>query len=315
MCFAVRRCDMGLLRALSLILSVFLVLTSVSLVSFAEEAVRSGVVTGDNVNVRSGAGTAHGTIGIQLSRGHAVTILGEANDSSGALWYQIRFTFGGAEHTGFMHSNYIRVTSVPTPSTPPAENTDFETQLAAFPEDYKAAIIALHEAHPSWNFIAYDTELDWNTVQNLENRLGWSYINDGVISHYSTAAGSYDWESDTYFVKEGSNWYQAHPAMVAYFMDPRNFLNDTDIFQFELLAFSPASQTEEAVTQMLAGTFMEGKTTVNAAGEEVSYARAFLDAANTAGVSAFHLVARCIQEIGWEGNPCAFGTYSGYEGY
>lgn len=315
MCFAVRRCDMGLLRALSLILSVFLVLTSVSLVSFAEEAVRSGVVTGDNVNVRSGAGTAHGTIGIQLSRGHAVTILGEANDSSGALWYQIRFTFGGTEHTGFMHSNYIRVTSVPTPSTPPAENTDFETQLAAFPEDYKAAIIALHEAHPSWNFIAYDTDLDWNTVQNLENRLGWSYINDGVISHYSTAAGSYDWESDKYFVREGSNWYQAHPAMVAYFMDPRNFLNDTDIFQFELLAFSPASQTEEAVTQMLAGTFMEGKTTVNAAGEEVSYARAFLDAANTAGVSAFHLVARCIQEIGWEGNPCAFGTYSGYEGY
>ena len=306
---------MGLLRALSLILSVFLVLTSVSLVSFAEEAVRSGVVTGDNVNVRRGAGTAHGTIGIQLSRGHAVTILGEAKDSSGALWYQIGFTFGGTEHTGFMHSNYIRVTSVPTPSTPPAENTDFETQLAAFPEDYKASIIALHEAHPSWNFIAYDTDLDWNTVQNLENRLGWSYINDGVISHYSTAAGSYDWESDTYFVKEGSNWYQAHPAMVAYFMDPRNFLNDTDIFQFELLAFSPASQTEEAVTQMLAGTFMEGKTTVNAAGEEVSYARAFLDAANTAGVSAFHLVARCIQEIGWEGNPCAFGTYSGYEGY
>ena len=305
------------LRVLSLFFSVLFVLTSFSPVAFAEGEPRSGVVTGDYVNVRSGPGTAYASIGIQLNKDHAVTVLGEAADSSGGAvpWYQIRFTYGNAERTGYMRSDYIRIVSTPSPVTPPAENPDFETQLAAFPESYKASIIALHEAHPSWNFIAYQTGLDWAEVQRLENRLGWSYINDGVISHYSTAAGSYDWETDTYFVKEGSNWYQAHPDMVAYFMDPRNFLNETDIFQFELLAFSPATQTETAIAQMLAGTFMEGKTTKNLAGEEVSYARAFWDAANAAGVSAFHLVARCIQEVGWGGSSCSLGTYFGYEGY
>lgn len=311
-------------RALSLFLSLLLILTSVSITSFAEGETRSGVVTGDNVNVRSGPGTNHDSIGIQLSTGHAVTVLGEASDSRGGSvpWYQIRFTYNSTEYTGFMRSDYVRIVPEPTPDTPPAEtpdtppaaNPDFETQLAAFPEDYKEAIVALHEAHPSWNFIAYDTDLDWNAVQSLENRSGWSFINDGVISHYSTAPGSYDWETDTYVVREGSNWYQAHPAMVAYFMDPRNFLNETDVFQFELLAFS-SSQTEETIGQMLRGTFMEGQTLLNNQGETVSYARAFLDAAVSANVSAFHLVARCIQEVGWDGSSCSRGTYPGYEGY
>ncbi len=311
-----RRCGIGSIRALSLFLSLLLILTSFSFSAFAEE-IGAGVVTGDHVNVRSGPGTSHATVGIQLNKGHAVTVLGEEPDSAGGTipWYRIRFSFQGSDRTGYIRSDYVRVIPTEPPEAPPAVNPDFQTQLAAFPEDYKAALTALHQLHPSWNFVAFETDLDWASVQNLENRLGWSYINDGVISHYSTAPGAYDWESDTYFVKEGTNWYQAHPDMVAYFMDPRNFLNETDIFQFELLAFSPASQTEQAIALMLDGTFMEGKTTLNLAGEEVSYARAFLDAANTAGVSAFHLVARCIQEVGWNGTACSLGTYPGFENY
>ncbi len=305
------------LRILSLFLSLILVATSFTVITFAEGETRSGMVKGTGVNVRSGPSTSHATIGIQLSTGHAVTVLGEAPDAKGGAipWFHIQFSFGGSTHTGYMRSDYIDVIPAPNPDTPPPANPDFETQLAAFPEDYKAALTALHQLHPTWNFVAYDTDLDWAEVQRLENRLGWSFINDGIISHYSTASGSYDWETDTYVVKEGANWYQAHPDMVAFYMDPRNFLNETDIFQFELLAFSPASQTEEAIGQMLAGTFMEGKTTPNLAGETVSYARAFLDAANTAGVSAFHLVARCIQEVGWGGSSSSLGTYPGYEGY
>ncbi len=302
-------------RTLSLFLSLLLILSSFSYPVFAEGEPRAGIVTGNGVNVRSGPGKSHPSIGVVLNSGHAVSVLGEAADASGVPWYQISFTLRGGSYTGYMHSDYIRILPTVNPDAPPVENPDFETQLAAFPEDYKAALTALHQLHPSWNFIAYETDLDWTAVQKLENRLGWSYINDGIISHYSTAGGSYDWETDTYFVKEGSNWYQAHPDMVAFFMDPRNFLNENDIFQFELLAFSPASQTEEAIALMLDGTFMEGKTTMNLAGAEVSYARAFLDAANNAGVSAFHLVARCIQEVGWGGSSCSLGTYPGYEGY
>ena len=305
-----------ILRAVSLFL---FVLTAFSLLSVSVFAESPGTVTGDYVNVRSGPGTNYGTIGIQLNRGHEVTVLESAPDAKGGStpWYKISFWYNGSSYVGYMRSDYVSVTTVLPPDLPPMEeeNTDFESQLAAFPESYRAALQELHRLHPSWNFVAFNTGLDWYAVQDLENRSGWSLINDGVISHYSTAPGSYDWETDTYFVKEGTNWYQAHPDMVAYFMDPRNFLNETDIFQFEQLAFSPATQTEETIALMLSGTFMAGKTLTNSSGQTVSYARAFLDAASSANVSAFHLVARCIQEIGWGGNSCAFGTYPGYEGY
>jgi len=298
-------------RACSLVLSLLLILTSFSFAALAEGEARAGIVCGDNVNVRVGPGTNHASIGLKLSTGHEVTVLGEEADSQGKAvpWYRITFTYEGSEKSGYIRSDYVRL--IPQVST----NPDFETQLAAFPEEYREALKAIHEIHPAWNFIAFDTGLEWDEVQRLENRSGWSFINDGIPSHYSTAPGSYNWETDTYVVREGRNWYQAHPDMVAYYMDPRNFLNENDLFQFELLAFSPESQTEENLALMLSDTFMHGKTTQNTAGEEVSYARAFLDASTLAGVSAFHLVARCIQEVSRSGSSCTSGDYPGYEGY
>ncbi|MBR3837012.1 MAG: SH3 domain-containing protein [Clostridia bacterium] len=279
-----------------------------------EPVTRKGMVNGTDVNVRSGPGTGNPTIGIRVNIGQEVTILGEARDGNNALWYSVTFVKDGTTYNGFIHGDYVTVIPDVAP-LPPEENKSFEEQLAAFPENYKAALIAIHEVHPSWNFEAFDTGLDWAAVQELENRSGWSYINDGILSHYSTASHSYDWGTDTYYVREGSNWYQAHPDMVAYYMDPRNFLNENDLFQFELLAFSAAVQTEETLANMLRGTFMEGKTLLNNQGAEISYARAFLDAANAFNVSAFHLITRCIQEVGWGGTDCSHGTYPGLEGY
>ncbi len=305
----------SLLRAASLFFFILLAIVMLSVSVFAESP---AVVTGDNVNVRTGPGTNYGKTGIKLNTGHSVTVLESAPDAQGGStpWYKISFVYNGSPYTGYMRSDYVYVTPTLPPDLPPMEedDPDFEAQLAAFPEDYRPALRELHSLHPSWNFEAFYTDLDWEAVQALENRSGWSLINDGVISHYSTAPGSYDWATDTYVVREGSNWYQAHSAMVAFFMDPRNFLNETDIFQFERMAFSSA-QTEESIEQMLQGTFMAGKTLLNNQGQTVSYARAFLDAATSANVSAFHLIARCIQEVGWGGNACAWGTYSGYEGY
>lgn len=297
-------------RALSFLLCIFLLTAQLVVPAFAQGETATGLVTGDYVNIRTAPGTYDTVVITQVHYGQSVTVLGSEADRDGDLWYHISFVKDGTPYTGYIFNKYLSVIPA-APSTPPAENPDFETQLAAFPESYKAGLRAIHAQHPSWNFEAFQTNLDWNTVQSLENRLGWSYINDGIISHYSTAPGSYDWETDTYFVREGSNWYQAHPDMVAYFMDPRNFLNESELFQFEKLAFSAASQTEENIAAMMRGTFMEGKTTLNAEGVEVSYARAFLDAAAAANVSAFHLVTRCIQEVGWSGSACVHGSYGG----
>lgn len=309
-------------RILSLILCLTFLLLQFPLAVMAEGETRKGVVTANSVNVREDAGTHKSNphtdqnqnkIVVAVSSGQAVTILGEKLDCDGDMWYHVSFTYNGTSYQGYIYNVYVGI--VHDVEIPVVENKNFEEQLSAFPEEYHAALKALHEEHPSWHFEAFITDLVWSEVQDKENVLGKSFIDDGIISHYSTIAGSYDWETDTYYVQEGSNWYQAAPGMVAYYMDPRNFLNENDIFQFEKLAFSSASQTEENIEAMLQGTFMAGKTVKNYDGTEISYAKAFLDAAETYNVSAFHLITRCIQEVGWNGNACSLGTYSGYTGY
>lgn len=313
-------------RILSLILCILLLALHFPLAVLAEEVTdpkpRKGYVTKNSVNVREDAGTHKSNphtsqnqnkILVAVSTGQPLTILDEKLDCDGDMWYHVTFTKDGADYNGYIYHTYVAV--VPESDAPIVENMDFETQLAAFPEEYHAALKALHEARPSWHFEAVITDLVWSEVQDKENVLGKSYINDGIISHYSTMAGSYSWETDTYYVQEGSNWYQAAPEMVAHFMDPRNFLNESDIFQFEKLAFSSTSQTEENIEAMLKGTFMAGKTIKDTSGEEISYAKAFLLTAELYNVSAFHLITRCIQEVGWNGNSCTAGTYPNYENY
>ncbi len=302
-------------RFLCLLLSLILLVLSIPVTTVFAEETRQGTVNGDGVRVRTDAGTDFNSI-CKLYRGHEVVVHGEAVASKGTdsyNWYRITFTYNNEAKEGYIAANYVTLKA--SSDIPVVENPNFETQLAAFPEDYKAGIRALHELHPSWNFEAFNTGLNWSYVQELENRLGYSFTNSKYKSHYSTAPGSYDWETDTFVVMEGKTWYQASPAMVAYFMDPRNFLTESDIFQFEKLAFSEESQPLAAVEAMMKGTFMEGKSTVDNEGKPITYAQTFLSVAKTYNVSAFHLVTRCIQEVGWDGNECSSGTYPGYEGY
>jgi len=280
---------------------------------------KEGYVIGDNVRVRSGPGTEHPPVlhegsEVRMFVGYRLYLMEEAvPDSGGGVtpWYLIYFTYEGKVYRGYMRSDFIKPKIVA--ETPSFENKDFEKELAGFPEEYHAALRAIHEAHPSWHFEAVKTGLDWYYVQANENVYRRSMTNSTIISYRSTERG-YDWSTDTYFPLEAGVWYQASPLLVAYHMDPRNFLDDQSIFQFEKLAFS-SIQTEETIAAMLKGSFMENAVIKDPNGNDITYAETFLIAAQLADVSAFHLVTRCIQEVGWKGTACAHGNYPGYEGY
>lgn len=62
----------------------------------------AAVVNCDALNMRSGAGTGNSVVAT-LTRNTAVTITGEAKDSSGTVWYKI--TVNGK--TGYVHSSYL----------------------------------------------------------------------------------------------------------------------------------------------------------------------------------------------------------------
>lgn len=192
----------------------------------------------------------------------------------------------------------------------------FSQQLTAqgFPDSYVASLTVLHESYPQWEFEAVDTGLDWKTVLEKESANGVNLVPKSTDdSRKSTAEGAYDWEKDTWTIYDGSSCVAAHPDYIAYYMDPRNFLNETDIFQFENLGYS-ASQTEQGIRAILASTFME-KSVKDTDGTTLDYAKAFMEIGKKVSVSPYHLASRVRQEQGLKGSSMISGTYKGYEGY
>lgn len=218
---------------------------------------RTASINGTNVNVRSGPGTTNSVI-TRLTKGAAVTVIGEQTASDGALWYQIRFTgSGGAQTTGYVSSAYIKF---PVSYT---SDADFEAYLTAqgFPESYKDSLRALHAQYPNWIFTAQQTGLNWDDVIYNESIVGTNLVSSQSISSWkSTAAGAYDWNTSTWPGFDGSSWVAASQEIISYYMDPRNFLDEHYVFQFLLQSYDGSVQNIEGLQTMLKGTFMEGGT-------------------------------------------------------
>ena len=275
----------------------------------AAGAYATGTITGGNVYVRNAAGTSGTTKVVSLNWNHQVDIIGETK-VNGVVWYNVKGTLNGKDFTGWTISTYIKVNYNNT-----GDNTDFVTAMknAGFPDSYIPNLTALHNKYPSWTFEAVKIGLDWNTVIENESRNGLNVVSKTADdSKKSTAVGAYDWATNTWTEYE-KGWVSANSAYIAYIMDPRNFLDETNIFQFQSLAYS-ANDNLSGVNAILKGTFMEG--TKKYSTESINYANTFLDVAKNTGVSAYHLASRVKQEQGKNGtSPLISGTYSGYKGY
>ncbi|MBR5266780.1 MAG: SH3 domain-containing protein [Lachnospiraceae bacterium] len=214
---------------------------------------RQATVGATTLNVRSGPGTGN-TIVKKLSHGAAVTVIGEAKDSAGTTWYKIRFTSGTETKEGYASAEYIQFpTSVSTDS-------DFEKYLKqqGFPDSYKDSLRTLHAEHPTWIFQAQKTGLDWNEVIENEAAVGANLVGNSSISSWkSTEYGAYDWNTGVWTGFDGASWVAASEEIVCYYMDPRNFLNDTYIFQFLNHNYDSAHQTKDGLQSMVKGTFLE----------------------------------------------------------
>ena len=186
---------------------------------------------------------------------------------------------------------------------------------AGFPESYCNSLLALHQKYPEWQFVPVQTGLDWNTVIANESVTGRNLIEASANdARKSTDPASYNWAANTWYGFDGPGWVGASSQYIAYCMDPRNFLNENYIFQFETLEYAPY-QTADGVRNILSNTFMAGNYT-DTDGSVRGYADTFAEIGTNLGVSPYHLAARCKQEQGVKGtSPLISGTYAGYEGY
>lgn len=275
----------------------------------ASAANMTGSCTADVLNVRSGAGTGYSKTGT-VSYGDSLTILSETTDSSGAKWYKISC----GNLTGYVSAAYVQLTSSGSQGS---SDADFESYMTkqGFPESYKPYLRKLHEQHPKWIFTAQKLGVDWNTALKEECVVGRNLVHSSALASWkSMEKGAYDFNGGYWYGLDGS-WVAASKEIIMYYMDPRNFLNDTYIFMFENQSYDPSYQTESGVKTILADTFMSGSYTCPDTKKKYTYSQTFMDAAKKSGVSPYHLASRCRNEQGVNGAPQSLGTVKGYENY
>ncbi|MBR2706378.1 MAG: hypothetical protein IKE74_03965 [Mogibacterium sp.] len=154
---------------------------------------------------------------------------------------------------------------------------DYLTQQG-FPKAYRKKLKALHKTHPNWGFVAYSTKIKWTDALARQTRNGASLVHGSYGSKYRSGSRQ---------VEPG--WYNAGSTVVAYYMDPRNFLTEDRIMMFEDLTYKPAYQTASVVSTILAPTKLPSKGFT---------ANIFINAAKKNNVSPVFLAARARQEVG-----------------
>ena len=268
------------------LLCLCLLLCSIPAAVWATEDKLTGTVELDNgyLNVRQEAPS--GTIIGKLYDGDKVTILDTAV-IDGKKWHKVT----DGKVTGWSSADYIVI------HYSYENDADFEAYLTAqnFPESYKVKLRQVHAQYPKWVFNAQHLSMTWETAVAEESKPLKNAVQQPE-AWMSMEKGAYNWSTGTYAAVDSGGWVTAAPAVVAYFMDPRNFLDATYIFQFEDLKYV-STHTVEGVKAILSSRY-DG------------YAEDLLKAAKEAQVSAYHLATRMEQE-----GSKIDGTYAGYEGY
>lgn len=257
-----------------------------------------------------------------LTSGHTVYLRGVAV-SAGINGlekpvYWISFFKDGEECSGYVEGRYLAYSDEEwvawekeylTPvysedeiscDTASDEEDEFK-DIEAFPESYRKALKELKKAHPDWKFVALKTGLDFDTSVSKE-------MGDKSWISITNSNKEKGWVGDN---APQSGWAYATRSAVAYHMDPRNFLTESYIFQFEQLTFNKSYHNVEAVQKFLDNTFMKGMIP----DDDCTYAEAFYNIGSSRKISPVHLASRVYQEQGKGTSALISGTYEGYEGY
>ncbi len=170
-----------------------------------------------------------------------------------------------------------------------------ELTQKGFPADYAEALTRLHLLYPAWEFEPLPVARSWRDTVALETKDAKTNLihNSDRFSKYrhKTNATLYD-----------SGFYQASQEAVSYFLDPRNFLTEADIFQFYDQRTS-AVTSREALNAVISGTFMENGRLENGQ----TYASALMRIGEEVGIDPVFLAVRLRQEQGDGKSPLLGG--------
>lgn len=276
----------------------------------SDTSTKKAFIRGTSVRIRDKE--VNGAVVVQLNTGHDLEIIDQTQGEDNYTWYHVRFVYQGQTKEGYVRSDLINMSGS---SGGKAEISDeeFEKVIAPLPEGYKNPLRQLHAQYPKWKIVPVDTGLEWGDVVEAECAIGKNLTSiNSIPSWKSTDPRAYNSTKDQWYGFDGGSWASASPEVIRYYLDPRNFLDDTGIFQFETLEYQDY-QNEGGCASILSGSFMSGSYT-DTDGVTRSYANTFLEAGRLNGISPYHLASRCLQEQGLYGkSECVKGDTPGYE--
>lgn len=166
----------------------------------------------------------------------------------------------------------------------------------------KEKIKKLQKEHPNWNFKILYTGIDWKEAITYEYT-GHGSSPKNLVPDSSSYSGEWVCSCCGDKVYDSGSWKCASISAIKYMMDPRAFLNSSDIFQFLELSYNKESgYSKDVVKSMLSGSFLE----------KDEYINAIMEACKKNNVNPYYIVARIIQEQGKSGSVLTKGE--GYKG-
>ena len=210
----------------------------------------------------------------------------------------------------FIMVNILPISTVKAASTYEQRVTN---GIDSFPESYQILLrdFVEEKMHQNWNFQAYYTGIDWNEFLEGEQHKNRVYYGNDIAHRCSC--------ND---VQNG--YYCANSEITAYFMDPRNFINERNIFQFLEISYNETLYNKEMVHNLVKKypVFNYGNPITFVMSDEnhpnyqqsvtMTYTDIIMEAAEVSQMSPISMIVKIVQEVGSSGSGSTSGTNSIY---
>ena len=193
-------------------------------------------ITGNDVGFRDSVKENSNRL-FNLYKGDLITVLDEKVDGVGINGCEKGFVSASHQNTnGFVCLDYIEKYTV-------SDSCKNEMIKEGFTSSYVDLLCSLKQEHSNWNFKAIKVDIDFSEVVEKESACGKSYIISTVDASLKDSTCSL----------HDANYVAASQKAVAYYMDPRNFISEKYIFQFESLKYESTLEKTyiEATKKML----------------------------------------------------------------
>lgn len=262
-------------------------------------------------NIRTGPGTQYKNIGIAYLGDNYILVEDKTYQDTNnhyncnSDWYQAYYN--GID-VGYICGDHVDVVrSYSTDDVAPSNTCEQEMSDAGFPSSYWGGLCTLKENHPNWQFVAIQTNVDWSYAVERESICGKSYIQTSNEEFMDRSCdNTYGWDSE---------WKNASQKAVAYYMDPRNFLSERYIFQFEYLKYS--NNLNEIYPSTIKLIISGAEFYKYHLALSVDLANVFNDAGKEVNANPVFLASRSLLELGSKTSLYNLysGVYPGFEGY